>query len=912
MEPSHYASDLDPSSVLGFGSALTLMEDPNEVGRLLTGALRSMGLADLQAVVLSDVLCDGQHVVGSVGTKALPDAVVEELRRIEADTTLDESAEEAGLSRRRIDVDDALYPALADEGMRQLSVLRLGTIEAEYGIVVAGHTDPAAQAPIEGSSLQMMAAQVSMALRRIQVDRERAEKAEALQESEARYRTLYENAPVAYVSVAPDGTIRMANERATQLLGASKDDLIGRRMPHFCLKSAEPADEDAAQQLDRHLRDGGPMRDTELQLCRADGEKVWVSLTMRPIETPAEEAERLVMMIDITERKRMEAALREAHDDLEDRVAERTEELQAANEQLQMQAERLEALREVDRAILSAESPREIATVAARRTQELVPCERVSVALFDWAAEQVTVLTAQQSEGSVLESGTSFPIEAFTLTERLKAGHIEALPDLSEAPSTAITEQLREAGIRSAITVPMRMDDTLIGTVNMGSTAPESFCDSERRIGRELADHLAIALRQSQLLEAVQEQREQLATLREIDQAILAAESPREIAAEAIRRVRTIVPYESATVTVIDRDPNKARLLAAVDNVLDAPTSLPLDEVYLSDNLLDGETEVISAEDYAPVPEAQQRMHEMGLRSILCLPMVVEGEVIGVIHIGRTEPDAFTDNDWKVGRELADHMAIALRQSRLLEAVQEQREKLEERVQERTAELESFTYSVSHDLRTPLRAIDGYSRILKEDHADQLDDEGRRLLNIIYDSAQTMGDQIDDLLTLSRVGRREMNAVPIDVTALAQETYDELARAQPDEIDAVTFDLQSLPKAEGDRSMLRHVFRNLVSNALKFTREEDEPRIEVGGEVQNGMAVYVVRDNGVGFDPEQADDMFGVFQRLHEDSDFEGTGVGLALVERVIRRHDGEVWAEGAEGEGAALFFSLPRPSHES
>lgn len=908
MEPSHYASDLDPSSVLGFGSALTMLESPDEVGRLLTGALRSMGLADLQAVVLNEVLCDGGEVVGSLGTKELPDAVVHELRQIEADLTLDDTAATAGLSRQHIDLDDTTHPALAGEGLSRLSVLRLGTIDAEYGIALAGHTAPERQSPIEDSSLQMMAAQASVALHRIRLDRERTAKAEALEESEARYRTLYENAPVAYVSATPDGTIRMANKRAVTLLGASKEDLIGRSMPHFCLRSADEADTDAAERLGRHLREGGPIRDAEVKLCRADGEKVWVSLTMRPIDPPDDDAERLVMMTDITERKRMETALRDARDDLEDRVAERTAELQAANDELQLQTERLEALRDVDRAILSAESPREIATVAARRAQDLVPCERVSVALFDWQTDRVTVLTAQQSEESILESGTDFPIDAYTLTDRLRAGHIETLPDFDEVPSTPITDRLREAGIRSAITVPMLVDDDLIGTVNLGSTEPKAFCESEHSIGRELADHLAIALRQSQLLETVQEKREQLATLRDIDEAILSAESPREIAAEALRRVRSIVPYRSATVAVLNREADTARVLATVDNVLQAPTTLPLDEVYLSDNLLNGQPEVIAAEDYAPVPEAQQRMHEMDLRSILCLPMVVEDEVIGVLHMGRTAPDAFTAEECQVGEELANHMAIALRQSRLLQEVQERRETLEERVRERTAELESFTYSVSHDLRTPLRAIDGYSRILKEDHADQLDDEGRRLLNVIYDSAQTMGDQIDDLLTLSRVGRRELNAAPIDMESLAQETYDELARTQPDLTDAVTFELESLPKAEGDRSMLRHVFSNLLANALKFTRDEDAPHIAVGGEAQTETAVYVVRDNGVGFNPEEADDMFGVFQRLHPDSDFEGTGVGLALVERVIRRHEGEVWAEGAEGNGAALFFSLPRP----
>jgi K+-sensing histidine kinase KdpD len=614
------------------------------------------------------------------------------------------------------------------------------------------------------------------------------------------------------------------------------------------------------------------------------------------------------MLVDVTDRVQMETALREARDELEERVETRTAELEQANEQLRRQTKRLEALRDVDRAILSAESPHEIATVAAQRAQDIVPCERVSVALFDWEAERVTVLTAQQGDDSVLEGGTDFPLDEFTLTDRLRAGRVEDMPNFDAVPSTAITDRLRRAGIRSVLTVPMHVEDELIGTVNLGATEPHAFTEEERRIGQELSDHLAIALRQSRLLEAVQAQREQLATLRDIDQAILAAESPEEIATEALRRVRGIVPFESATVSVIDWDAGMARLVAALDNVLETPTTLPLDEVYLSEGLRAGETEVISVEAYEPVPEAEARIREMGLRSVLCLPMVVEEEVIGIIHVGRTEPDAFTEDDWQVGRELADHMAIALRQSQLLEEVQAQRERLEERVRERTEELESFTYSVSHDLRTPLRAIDGYTRILKEEHADQLDEEGRRLLDTVYESTQTMGTLIDDLLTLSRLGRREMHRVSIDVAALAQEAFDELTRAQPALAEDVTFTCEALPKALGDRSMIRQVLINLLSNALKFTQQEEAPHVEVGAEDRGDEIVYFVRDNGVGFSMEYADKLFGVFERLHDEDAFEGTGVGLALVERIVRRHDGTVWGKGTEGKGATIFFTLPPP----
>ena len=913
MEASHHSSDLDPSSVLGFGSALALLDAADEVGRLLTGTLRSMDLADLQAVVLTAPENEPTQVVGSLGTRALPDAVINELRALGSDLSLDPGGM-GSPARQRMHVDAETHPALADAGVRHLSVVRLGTVDSDFGIVVAGRTGDTAPTHIQGSTLQMMAAQASMALHRIRLDRERARKEEALRKSEARYRELYECAPVAYVSTAPDGKIRTVNEQATELLGAPKDALIGRSMPNLCMQTPGETNEEAAQRLRRHLRDGGSLHDEEVQLCRADGEQVWVSLTMRSTDHPDDGAERLVMMIDVTERKQMETALREARDELEERVERRTAKLQQVNERLQEQAERLGALRDIDQAILAAESPSEIASVAVRRARQVVPCQRVSVSVIDRDAGHARVLTTDQDleadrAVSHLESGAVVPLDDFFLTEALRAGEADIISDLDAIPLSGTAKKIREKGIRSVLALPMMVDGTLVGTLKMGRTRPDAFMEADREVGRELADHLAIALRQVRLLETVQKKREQLATLRDIDQAILAAESPKEIAGEAIRRVQKVVSYESATVTVIDWEEDSAQVLAAENNVLDAPTTLPLDEVYLSDNLRAGQTEVISDEDYEPVPEAQDRMRTMGLRSILCVPMVVEEDVIGVVHVGRTEPNAFSETDWQVGRELADHMAIALRQSRLLEAVQKQRERLEERVQERTEELESFTYSVSHDLRTPLRAIDGYTRILKEEHADQLDEEGRRLLDTVCESTQTMGDLIDDLLTLSRLGRREMNRVCIDVAALAREACDELKRAHPDATEDVTFVCNDLSSAYGDRSMIRQVLTNLLSNAFKFTRDEESPRIEVGAEDRDEDVVYFVRDNGVGFNEAYADKLFGVFERLHDDSAFEGTGVGLAVVDRIIRRHGGEVWGDSTEGKGATLYFTLPKPT---
>lgn len=236
---------------------------------------------------------------------------------------------------------------------------------------------------------------------------------------------------------------------------------------------------------------------------------------------------------------------------------------------------------------------------------------------------------------------------------------------------------------------------------------------------------------------------------------------------------------------------------------------------------------------------------------------------------------------------------------------------LEKRVIARTAqleasnkELEAFAYSVSHDLRSPLRAIDGFSRILLEDYADKLDAEGHRLLNIVRTNAQQMDQLISDLLALSRTTRIEMQHIRVDMTALAQAVCQEVIA--PNAQNPLSLAVTDLPDALGDPILLRQIWRNLLDNAVKYTRPKTAPHIEVGGYQETERNVYFVKDNGVGFNSAYAHKLFGVFQRLHKAEEFTGTGIGLAIVQRIVHRHGGQVWAEGTVNEGAAFYFSLP------
>ncbi|HTI71411.1 MAG TPA: ATP-binding protein [Candidatus Limnocylindria bacterium] len=219
-------------------------------------------------------------------------------------------------------------------------------------------------------------------------------------------------------------------------------------------------------------------------------------------------------------------------------------------------------------------------------------------------------------------------------------------------------------------------------------------------------------------------------------------------------------------------------------------------------------------------------------------------------------------------------------------------------------ELEAFSYSVSHDLRAPLRGVDAYVRILQEDYANVLDAEGNRLITVARREARRMGRLIDDLLSFSRVAREEMAISVVDMTSLAQSVVDTLKGSLP--VPSVRFDIGALPEAWGDRAMLRQVFTNLIGNAIKFSGKRTDSIIEISGEMAADEVRFHVRDNGVGFDEKYGHKLFGVFQRLHSEKEFEGTGVGLALVQRIIAKHGGRVWAEGKLDAGAVFHFALP------
>ncbi|MDK2831622.1 MAG: hypothetical protein PWQ51_1786 [Methanolobus sp.] len=409
---------------------------------------------------------------------------------------------------------------------------------------------------------------------------------------------------------------------------------------------------------------------------------------------------------------------------------------------------------------------------------------------------------------------------------------------------------------------------------------------------------------------------ERLNMLHNIDTDIISSVSSEEIANEVLYHLRKLVPCSIAIIRLVDADTNE-KVVFAVDSEHESQFATgsrsPLDSLPQLDRLKAGETVIIPDLNKYKTPDSElgKTFSEEDVHSGFVVPLLIEGELMGILSLASDKPDFFTKEYQEIVTEIANQLAIAIHYSSLNDQVRKHAEELELRVAERTSqlqeankELEAFTYSVSHDLRAPLRAIDGFSRIITEDYEELFDDEGKRLFNVIRTNTQKMDKLITDLLGLSRVGRNEMNCALISMNSMVESVFNDLAATENNH--DIKFSVSELPDSYADSSLIKQIWVNLLSNAIKYSSSREKGVVEVGSYTEDGMNVYFVKDNGVGFDPKYSHKLFGIFQRLHSEKEFPGTGVGLAIVQRIARRHGGDVWAEGELDKGATFYFSLP------
>lgn len=403
--------------------------------------------------------------------------------------------------------------------------------------------------------------------------------------------------------------------------------------------------------------------------------------------------------------------------------------------------------------------------------------------------------------------------------------------------------------------------------------------------------------------------------LREANESLSRTLHLEDILQNLLQYLLQLVPYDSANVMLLEGDYH-LRVVALRGyerwTDLDAARKLVFDirEIPSLHALITTQKSVQIANTY----EYPGWARVTGTEHIVCwlgIPIITDGQVIGLYSVDKVVPAFFTDEHRLLAEGLAAQAAVAIQNTRLHDQVRRANVELERRVADRTAqleqannELEAFAYSVSHDLRAPLRHIDGFIELLQKRLKMNTDDKSQHYMEMIGDSARKMGMLIDDLLSFSRMGRQEIYTSQVDLNDLV---HDVLHDAET-EIKGrnIHWKIANLPLVTGDRAMLRIVLANLIGNAIKFTRSTERAHIEIGSEVNESEIIVFIRDNGVGFDMKYADKLFGVFQRLHRQEDFEGTGIGLANVHRIIQRHGGRAWAEGEIDHGTTFYFSLP------
>ncbi len=424
---------------------------------------------------------------------------------------------------------------------------------------------------------------------------------------------------------------------------------------------------------------------------------------------------------------------------------------------------------------------------------------------------------------------------------------------------------------------------------------------------------------------ALQQRAEQMTILYQTANAFSAGENLYTALRELVKGLRRLIVVDAFYVGIYDE----------ASEEISFPLYLVLDDDFRMPSVSRSEHrgptgQVITERKMLYIPEISdpeiQKQNSILIHSYLGIPLLIDNRIVGMMSIQAQKSDAYNQEQIQMLETVAAQVAITVEKSRLLEQLKKEllerrraeaeirklNDELEQRVSERTVqleranrELESFSYSVSHDLRAPVRAVNGFSRIIMSDYADVLPDEVRQMLTKIHHSSQQMEKLIDGLLKFSRLNRQGLRKQLVDMNGLVQQTLETLAQER--EGRQVEFTINELPDCNGDATLLLQVWVNLLSNALKYSRTRHVAQIVIGCQLnENHEQVYYIKDNGVGFDMKYANKLFGVFQRLHSAELFEGTGVGLALVERIISRHGGRIWADARPDAGAAFYFVLP------
>ncbi len=735
-------------------------------------------------------------------------------------------------------------------------------------------------------------------------ERQRAEN--ALRASEERYRTVVESFPDIIILTTLHGEALFANAALEQQLGYSLAEL--QQLDHSIVYQ-EDVDlvRSAVKELLASERAFTGL--IENRVVDKAGQIRWFSGTISKVEWDGKLALQTVTR-DITARKLAEQQA-----------------LQAANQ--------VAMLNEIGRAVSEVTDLATVLEIIRRELEKLVGFDFYSVRVFNAESQTVTHLAVYES-GRYWDEADAPLVPGTDAYKVFQTGepvlHLyteEELENYKRAPLMQIGD--RTHFTTSVMFVPLKKQGQTIGALSVQRYEPNAYTEENLKLVEAVAIQVAIAIENARLFTNLQH---------ELSERKQAEELTRKVNLELQRRLKELYALNAVSQAGASAKDEQELLGLVVETLYHSlypdivgvalwnetegllrtfprahrgmPDSLDQMSFRLGEGIVG---HVAATRQPYRMNDSDDPFYfslDPAIRSELCVPILAGEKLIGVLDIESSQPDAFSDADENLLLTVASQLAAALERLRAEQQLRALNTELEQRVSDRTAqleaankELESFSYSVSHDLRAPLRSVNGFAKILANDFSQELTPPAREFLGKIVNAGSQMAQLIDELLDFSRLGRKPLNLQPVDVNEIVQSVIESLAPEAEDR--QIEWVLTEMPPATADPALLRLVYVNLVGNAVKYTGTRRVARIEIGTLEQSGEIIYFVRDNGVGFDMQYADKLFGVFQRLHRDDEFEGTGIGLATIQRIISRHGGRVWAEAEVDKGAAFYFTLGR-----
>ncbi|MFO7583548.1 MAG: GAF domain-containing protein, partial [Anaerolineales bacterium] len=613
--------------------------------------------------------------------------------------------------------------------------------------------------------------------------------------------------------------------------------------------------------------------------------------------------------------------------DLQKQLAER----ETAQQILRRTSDRLATLLEISRAVASKRDLSSLLQTVYEESIRILPLDFFFIALYDSQENQLSFPIMYDDGKKITEPPTSLSDKSFS-GKVILSGEPLILNqwDYDDADPHTIVGDTSRVTV-SLIFAPLQATDRVLGVISAQSYTLDVFDEEDLSLLTGIARQVATAIENARLFADLQ---------KELTERQQAEALTTQVNFELQRRIKDL--YILNAVSHAGAFARREReLLDAILETLYG--SLNLDIVGVA--FWDEETQVLRTHPHANrgiPPHIDQSMMKAELnegvvglvaatrkpyrindikdpvyqsldpeiRSELCVPILLGEKLIGVLNMESKRPDAFSDADEHLLLTISGQLASALERLRAEQRLRTLNVELEQRVRERTAELqkanqelEAFSYSVSHDLRAPLRAINGFARILQQDFAGELSPAADDYVEKIHDSGSRMAQLIDGLLDLSRIGRKPLIKQDVNPGEFVRQAIDSLAPEAA--FRQIEWILRDMPSIHADPVLFQQVYENLIGNAVKYTGKCDVAQIEAGSLEQDGKTIFFVRDNGDGFDMRYVGRLFGVFQRLHHDDEFEGTGIGLAIVRRIIEQHGGRIWAEARPGQGATFYFTL-------